>query len=77
MADLINSSYPLEASSRVDSAGKLFGDSVAPDISEPASRAAAAAASQEADNSARFREEMRRRCEAPLLLPSGHDGLNE
>jgi len=77
MADLINSSYPLGVSSRVDSAGNLFSDPVPQGISEPASEAAAAVSSQEADNSARFREEMRRRCEAPLLLPSGHDGLNE
>jgi hypothetical protein len=80
MADLINSSYPLEVSSRLDSAATLLKDPVPQGIPQRASEAAAAADSPspaDPDDSARFREEIRRRYEEPLLLPPGHDGLNE
>jgi hypothetical protein len=77
MADLINSSCPLEVSGSLVSAANLFSDRVPPGNPGRASETAAAAASSDPDESARFRAEMRRRCEAPLLLPPGHDGLNE
>jgi hypothetical protein len=80
MAELINVSCPLEVSSRLESAATLLSDPVSPDIQEPASEAAAAAhapSQASPDDSAQFREEIRRRYEAPLLVPRRHDGLNE
>jgi hypothetical protein len=78
MADLINSSRPLEVSRRLDSAATLLSDPMQPGVIEGASLAAADSPSPaDPDESARFREEIRRRCEAPLLLPRRHDGLNE
>jgi len=80
MADLINSSCSLEVSSRLDSAATLLGNPVPSGIPERALEAAAAADSllqADLDDSARFREEIRRRYEAPLPLSRGHDGLNE
>jgi len=80
MADLINSSRPLAVSGRLDSAATVLSYPVPPGIPRRASEAAAAADSPshaDSDDSARFREEIRRRCEAPLVLPRRHDGLNE
>jgi hypothetical protein len=80
MAELLNSSRPLEVGSRRDSAATLLTDPVPADILEPAPEILAAAHSPlqaDAHDSAKFREEMRRRCEAPLLVPRRHDGLNE
>jgi len=80
MAELMNSSRPLEVGSRLDSAATLLSNPSPPDILEPGSEAVATVQSPlqpDAKNSAQFREEMRRRCEAPLLLPRRHDGLNE
>jgi hypothetical protein len=77
MADLINSSCPLEVSGRLDAALTLLNDPVPPGIPERAAALADSLSPAEPDDSAQFREEIRRRCEAPLLLPRGHDGLNE
>lgn len=80
MAELLNSSRPLEANSRLDSAAALLSDPSPSNILDPAPEILAAAHSPlqvDAHDSAKFREEMRRRCEAPLHLPRRHDGLNE
>jgi|HubBroStandDraft_1064217.scaffolds.fasta_scaffold1851152_1 hypothetical protein len=78
MAHLINSSPPLEVSRRLDSAATLLSDSMQPGAIESAALAAAdSPLPADPNESARFREEIRRRCEAPLLLPRRHDGLNE
>jgi hypothetical protein len=80
MSDLINSSCPLEVSSRLDSAATLLSDPVPPGFPQHSAEVAVAGDSPSLagpDNAARFREELRRRCEAPLLLPRRHDGLNE
>ncbi len=74
MADLINSSRPLRVSSRLDTAAQLLTD---PGVAGVPELAAGAALPADSDDSARFREDIRRRCEAPLLLPRRHDGLNE
>jgi hypothetical protein len=78
MANLINSSRPLEVSRRLGSAATLLSDPKQPGAVEGASLAAADSTSPAGpEESARFRAEIRRRCEAPLLLPRRHDGLNE
>jgi len=80
MAELINSSRPLEVSSRLDSAATLLSNASPPNILEPAPEVVVTThppLPADALDSAQFREEMRRRCEAPLLLPRRHDGLNE
>ena len=80
MAELINSSRPLEVPSRLDSAATLLNEPRQGNILEPSSENLAAAPSPlQADpaDSAKFREDMRRRCDAPYLFPRSHDGLNE
>jgi len=80
MAELLNSSRPLEVGSRLDSAATLLNDPSPANILEPAPEVVLTAHSPlpaDVNDSAQFREEMRRRCEAPLLLPRRHDGLNE
>jgi hypothetical protein len=74
MADLINSSRPVRVSSRLDTAAHLLTDPVVAGVPE---LTAGAGLPADSDDSARFREDIRRRCEAPLLLPRRHDGLNE
>lgn len=80
MAELMKLSRPLEVSSRLESAATLLSKPGPPGILERAAETAPAAHSPlqaGANDSAQFREEIRRRCEAPLLLPRRHDGLNE
>ena len=80
MAELMNSSCPLEVSSRPRSAASLSNKPASPGLAERACETDAAAhapAQANPDDSAQFREEIRRRYEAPLLLSPRHDGLNE
>ena len=76
MAELMNASCPLEVNSRLESAATLSSNPAAPIIPKRAAAAGAAAqapSQASPDDSAQFREEIRRRYEAPLLLPRRHN----